>query len=487
MPDFTFSHVCRPWRALALDTPSLWTTIDFCRDGPDRALEQLRRSRDGPLVVTYAGDKRRTREAMDAHVNAYLSRLPSIRALTFDCIDIRDVDRLSWHKDPAPALESLSISLSAVWKSEYPPFRTHLDAWDNLFGGRAPCLRKLLLEDCCINHAWHPYTHLRALTLISRLATGAGLSHILSVLSATPVLERLYSYNMIDGGKLDLHDSSPVKPLELKHLRQWTITEDVPSLLALLPCLRLPSLTTLAVMGESRHSSSAQQLLKGLATEFSRIQERFSASLMSLNFDDDEPRAYILARNGSPKPWLSIGTQAKLLDLYIPAGFCLPFNNVTRFEMPGNVELGFSSGAVSAITCYSVLMFLPALEVLRSRGLHALELCETLLKHPNLCLRLRNLSFVPVQLPRGSADDGPTLLSRIVEVISSHRVKGSPLARFGLHEMLPEAAVALRRALNAREIHAELQSDDERSGMQLWVDAEHACLIDVWPDLLTYV
>jgi hypothetical protein len=495
MPNLAFSHVCRAWRALALDTPSLWTTIDFRRDGPSRALEQLRRSRDAPLLVTFAGDRKRsTPHAMDSHVSAYLARLPSIRALTFDGADIRDVERLSWHKDPAPALELFSISFSALLAKEshvIPPCII-LDAGTHLFGGRARCLRELLLEDCHIVPVWHPYTNLRALTLNFRMSKSIGLNRVLAVLSAAPMLERLHSHYIVTDSSddLDLGNFSATRPLELKYLKQWTISEYIPFLAELLPCLRLPSLTMLAVTGPCDDlTKDLRQLLDGLATELLRMQNRFSASFVSLSADHT-PGVYVSAQDGGPEPWLTIELEfeERFLDFYIVACRYLPFESVTRLEMPGNAEFDFSSNVVSGSTWHAVLDRMPALELLRSRGMPALELCGTLLEYPDLCPRLRDLSFVDVQLPRSSGNDGTTLLERIAQVISSRRVRGSPLARFGVHEMLPRKAVALRHALDARGIHADLGSDNKgSSGMQLWINAEDACLNDVWSDLHVYV
>jgi hypothetical protein len=484
MPDLVFSHVCQAWRALALDTPSLWTDIDFRRDKPSRALEQLRRSCDAPLIVTFAGHRmRETRHPIEDYVSAYLARLPSIRALTFDCVYTGEVARLlNAHSDPAPTLESLSITLYNTIAFFMPQHNSPCIALGaNLFGGRAPRLRELLLHDCLVDPTWHPYTHLQALTLSGRTNT-MSLETVLVVLAAAPMLESLYLSDIVNSDELKSGHFSAITPLELKYLKQWSITEHARSLIELFACLSFPSLTTLAVIGH--WTNDPGQLFNDVAIKLPHMQKRFSESLISLSVDNTL-QVYISVRDGGSKPWLSIGLQVEFLDFYIVARCHLPFDSLTRLEMPGNAQHGISSSLAISSTWHAVLVGVPALEVLRSRGLHALELCETLLEYPDLCPRLRDFSFAPVQMLRGSADDGPTLLSRIAEVIFSRRVRGSPLARFGLHEMLPEAAVALRHVLDARGIHADLQLDDGGSDMQLWVDAEHACRNDVWLDLLT--
>ena len=155
--ELLISHVCRHWRNIALETPSLWTNISVTNTAClpyERVATYLERSKSLPLDICIAGG---------------VMQLPSIEADNFEALLTLLVPHLSrwasiqvtvWRYDyiyaffkavsgpsvpPATRLEELKL----VCNSELGPLATAQDPkfFDHfiLFGGTAPLLRTLVL------------------------------------------------------------------------------------------------------------------------------------------------------------------------------------------------------------------------------------------------------------------------------------------------------------------------------------------------------
>ncbi|KAG9220394.1 hypothetical protein CCMSSC00406_0006659 [Pleurotus cornucopiae] len=104
------THVCRSWRAFALNEPRLWTNLVAV--SPDWLTDVLSRSKSAPLRLRFSDGTRYSPKYIEL-LNTALTSPERIEHL-----EIRsDSDLLSSFTKPAPVLESLEIRSNA----EFPP------------------------------------------------------------------------------------------------------------------------------------------------------------------------------------------------------------------------------------------------------------------------------------------------------------------------------------------------------------------------------
>ncbi|KAH9476480.1 hypothetical protein JR316_0010392 [Psilocybe cubensis] len=143
----SYSHICHDWRAIVLSLKRLWSRlVDFEEASCEWNLEMLRRSHPLPIRVSYNA----TLAPRNAQVlKLQMDCLDRIRSYTLCCPDT-DWDLLVALLDsrPAPSLEKLSItccrSFGAIGSR---PALLPV----SLFGGCAPNLRRLYLNECGID------------------------------------------------------------------------------------------------------------------------------------------------------------------------------------------------------------------------------------------------------------------------------------------------------------------------------------------------
>ncbi|KAG2053642.1 hypothetical protein BDR06DRAFT_452206 [Suillus hirtellus] len=167
------THVCRHWRKVALECPTLWT---FISSASLRWLDvMLERSQKAPLIVTYNPFS----ISLDNFLEKVLLHLPHIKYLELRAHSYnvgRVMNLLS--SQPAPMLETFKFSVEC----NLPPT---VSISNTIFQGQAPLLRHLDVDYC--NPRWSSciFGGLRALCVRK-----TSLSDILSVLRCTPVLEQ---------------------------------------------------------------------------------------------------------------------------------------------------------------------------------------------------------------------------------------------------------------------------------------------------------
>ena len=147
------THVCRSWRLIALDYPTLWSTLPLTSLSWTR--EMVVRSRTAPLSVIAAVVDRREVDQLTEVMATHLPRM--------QCIDIK-VEPLAPHEwellissfmtPSAPLLQELSIRTSNM--GSIP---------DDLFQNVAPRLSVLRLTLCKINYSSYLFRGLTVLSL----------------------------------------------------------------------------------------------------------------------------------------------------------------------------------------------------------------------------------------------------------------------------------------------------------------------------------
>jgi len=174
------SHVCKHWRTVALETPSLWTTIDVsCDERPpyERVATYLERSKSLPLSIRidceppdddfYVNDEEEPRPPSVAELWELLELLiPHVPRWGFVRMDAASYEHMYTFLEavsaqsipPAAQLQRLQLyhhedmETDEVTTFAKPDLLSHF----TLFGGSAPCLRSVALWGVHVNwsQAW---------------------------------------------------------------------------------------------------------------------------------------------------------------------------------------------------------------------------------------------------------------------------------------------------------------------------------------------
>ncbi|KAK7056324.1 hypothetical protein VNI00_002877 [Paramarasmius palmivorus] len=176
-----FSQVCRQWRILALQTSSLWSTIDLCNVA--YASAYLTRSKDAPISLEAVSPLKAYNEPLEQHKR----RIRSIDAILFpDCmlalfrsIDTADIIVLK-------NLTELNLRI--------PSIAAHVD----LSCLQIPAVRRLTLEGVKVD--WESCQGLMSLRLCGLVATHAPTyRELLGMLGRSPLVEEIHLEDVVPG------------------------------------------------------------------------------------------------------------------------------------------------------------------------------------------------------------------------------------------------------------------------------------------------
>ena len=161
------SHVCRLWRNIVLDTPSLWTNISVTNMAClpyERVAAYLERSKSLPLDICIAGgvarlpsDEADNLEALLALLVPHLSRWASIHVTVRRYDYMHAFIKVVSGPSVPPATQLEDLRLICKSKSRSAAILEGDFLFDpTLFGGSAPLLRTLVLHAVYINwsQAW---------------------------------------------------------------------------------------------------------------------------------------------------------------------------------------------------------------------------------------------------------------------------------------------------------------------------------------------
>jgi len=147
----SIAHVCHQWREIALSRPHLWGHIDFTTLTVAGATEMITRAKDSPLHLSIDLSGRKWNfnrfHAFKGQLDTHASRIHSL-TITADSNNLHQMFRLLTL--PVPALESLSLSASDVWRS-INIGRAVAQIDPNIFSRTTPRLIRLEIYNCSIN------------------------------------------------------------------------------------------------------------------------------------------------------------------------------------------------------------------------------------------------------------------------------------------------------------------------------------------------
>ncbi|KAG1718229.1 hypothetical protein EDB19DRAFT_1800235 [Suillus lakei] len=164
------THVCRHWRLVALECPTLWTSINCA--SPHWVSTMLERSRKAALVITYSAPA-----SLRPCFKQILSQLPRIKILQL-CSFSSDVNRIidCLSSQPAPLLQMFKLSVQGV-------IHPKIDA---IFQGCAPQLRSVELVQCNFSWTLGILSGLRTLEVRQTVSSSPTLSQLLLRLGLLP-------------------------------------------------------------------------------------------------------------------------------------------------------------------------------------------------------------------------------------------------------------------------------------------------------------
>ena len=241
------THVCYQWREIALNSPLLWSHINFTNITLAGATEMLARAKKAPLhleayITTYNRDHAR----FNTFKKELQSRVNNICHLSMSADYVFLHGTLKRLASPAPTLESLSLSTNARYLGS--PSQTTIP--DTLFGGTAPRLFSLKLDWCNISWKSPLLKSLRSLEiLVPSSDVRPSLTDWLDALDRMPQLKNLV-----------LESASPTAPtfpfdikrtVTLPFLTDLKISSSAEDCALSLSHLVLPVLTELRIQAKS--------------------------------------------------------------------------------------------------------------------------------------------------------------------------------------------------------------------------------------------
>lgn len=261
------SYVCRHWRHVSLNCPTLWSYL--FDTSPHWTQELLSRSKHAPLkayVDLDFGHKFPFLEQVMTHVERleeFRFRLPwTTNDQIFSILSL-----------PAPRLRYLTILPSYMsLRSDWPSV---------LFGGDTPALRTLELTSCLL--PWYSL-NLSGLTNLDLCRVPLRFhEEFLSTLRRMHGLTHLYLENTLDIASASLSSAASdiVQKIDLPHLARLFVFDGLSTVLAFLSCVNIPSKTEVRLRCYTEYDSSPDDY----AQLSSLLTHRFHSSDNEASYD----------------------------------------------------------------------------------------------------------------------------------------------------------------------------------------------------------
>jgi hypothetical protein len=263
------SYVCRHWRGVALNCPSLWTYVFMTSQ---RCTEELlARSKRASLMLHVKLGFREKSPRVSRFVEQVTNHTERIQELSLRLPATHTLDVLSKLSSRAPRLKNLTIDFILVRRD--PSERSFV-----LFSGDTPALRTLELTHCPV--PLHSFKLIGLTTLsLHRVPVRfqQNMVEFLATLSCMPHLKRLYLKDALASaaGFLSSSAFNTSKKIDLPHLSRLLTAAPLSTVIALLARVNIPLKTEVRLKCKSEHDSSPVDYYGQLS---SLLVQRFSTS-----------------------------------------------------------------------------------------------------------------------------------------------------------------------------------------------------------------
>ncbi|KZV70353.1 hypothetical protein PENSPDRAFT_752671 [Peniophora sp. CONT] len=343
------THVCRRWRSIATNQPSLWTHISPHMGRPWEVF--LERAKGYPLAVK--GILGGVGISTSERIRSILDRQRQLQELSITCIRHPDLEEIvAGLTGPLPLLQTLSLYASTASIHDTRP-QLHSD----LLSHFAPELRRLDLTSIAFpwgcgsaNLTYFHYTHVgRRLTMPPLLHT---FDEVISSLKAMPALKSLKLDNALPEHNPEHSDSRDVRLPRLEDLRLMECND---SCWYLWSRLDIPPSASIHIAQDSTLWTSAEcEIASNLATHLhAALAPRFTVLSSQAVGDDSGTLTFRLSEARRPeaaesverdivRQWQSpsvflsvcVEDQALLADQLL---YEVPLVDLCDLELPGAV------------------------------------------------------------------------------------------------------------------------------------------------------
>ncbi|KZT64940.1 hypothetical protein DAEQUDRAFT_759643 [Daedalea quercina L-15889] len=267
------SHVCKHWRAVALNCPVLWGNVTVTPQ-VEWMTELLERSKSAPLYVSMTILRfsvpyfnREEEEASTIMVFSHLARMRSLSITAARALTVRFGDLLT---GPAPCLESLTIRYTNNFSSRPDEFDCIHELLHRPENSR---LRRLDLHSVALSWSKTSLPHLTHLTVTGkpqRDEAHVNVETLLGAVARMGLLEELVlekALSVAAGGSVPAAST----PASLPRLQSLRVVDSVPNCIYLLDYVATPSLSRLSVHVSGDIRGLRSQLFAAIAAKTSSL------------------------------------------------------------------------------------------------------------------------------------------------------------------------------------------------------------------------
>ena len=256
------THVCRHWRQVALNDPSLWAKITGITTNAKWISEMLVRAKNEPLDIEFIAGASSISEAF-LMILPHLSHTRQLRfhyQSTLHSDSIREI--FSWE---APALERFELTVPPSSSITFPDLGGNM-----LFKGHAPRLRAFSLSRILVPWSLIPRGQLTWLQIAytnEDVHSPGDLSELIDLLVNCPSLENLELHSCLPS---QLTEFSHGRPIHLPNLSWLRLCGSTSRIVNMLKMLKSPSSTTIHLdcISETTHNDSEGLLLRVISAHF---------------------------------------------------------------------------------------------------------------------------------------------------------------------------------------------------------------------------